>query len=43
MENSEHKRNGEKKEVKLAISVLNQKVLFFNFLSFVTFTILATF
>ena len=43
MENSEHKRNREKKEGKLAISVLNEEVLFLNFLSFVTFTILLTF
>ena len=43
MKNNEDRRNREKKEEKLYISVSNHEIGFLNFLRFIAFTILVTF
>ena len=43
MKNNEDRRNGEKKEEKLDISISNYEIVFLNFLRFIAFTILVIF
>ena len=43
MKNNEDRRNREKKEEKLYISISNHEIGFLNFLRFIAFTILVTF
>ena len=42
MKNNEDRRNREKKEEKLYISISNHEIGFLNFLRFIAFTILVT-
>ena len=43
MKNNEDRRNREKKEGKLDISIANYEIGFLNFLKFISFIILVTF